>query len=528
VRITLRLHRVALSSAYDAGTSLPFRLFVHLILGRGAGLWQGIVSWMLAFHFIGASVAWSSESPEASKLTQKTVTPPITMNGPDFTELMTGDDEKWPDEACKKPRWQISEKELRDVLLAHQQWLGRKRSGPGRAELCNAVVVADANVDLNDIDLSHADLRGLILQAAQLKRARFFRADLRSARPNDSHLQEANLSGANADHALFLNTELDNANFFSANVSSAQFISRARGAFFNSVEANHTDFSGDLTDSALMGSFKSADFTRTKLNKVTFYGDFSDADFSGADVSDAEFLHVNLTGARYTPISAPPSERISRIEGLTKIVVQPGQEAGLVQLREILKKLGLRDLERQATFRLEETRTQYELKSWRHDPALAAGAALKWLGFDLTTQYGLRPSRSILVLFVICMMMAPIYWLAIGKQPGLNPRGLFIVPAKDRVVRGKNGLTLESQPRPVQLDARGIARIGWAAYVSLLFAFNIGFREITIGSWISRLQRKPYFVEPLGWVGVAAGIQAILSVYLLAMAILTYFGRPFD
>jgi hypothetical protein len=31
-----------------------------------------------------------------------------------------------------------------------------------------------------------------------------------------------------------------------------------------------------------------------------------------------------------------------------------------------------------------------------------------------------------------------------------------------------------------------------------------------------------------GWVRTVSGIQSLISVYLLALAALTYFGRPFE
>jgi len=31
-----------------------------------------------------------------------------------------------------------------------------------------------------------------------------------------------------------------------------------------------------------------------------------------------------------------------------------------------------------------------------------------------------------------------------------------------------------------------------------------------------------------GWVRVVSGVQSLISVYLLARAVLTYFGRPFE
>jgi hypothetical protein len=76
--------------------------------------------------------------------------------------------------------------------------------------------------------------------------------------------------------------------------------------------------------------------------------------------------------------------------------------------------------------------------------------------------------------------------------------------------------------------AVGLAKAcGYAAYFSLLSAFNIGFEQFTIGDWIKRLQAQEYTLQSLGWVRRVAGVQSLLSLYLLAIAILTYFGEFF-
>jgi hypothetical protein len=65
-------------------------------------------------------------------------------------------------------------------------------------------------------------------------------------------------------------------------------------------------------------------------------------------------------------------------------------------------------------------------------------------------------------------------------------------------------------------------------YFSLLSAFSLGWRELNVGTWIARLQPREYILRPTGWVRTVAGIQSLLSVYLLALWVLTYFGRPFE
>jgi hypothetical protein len=67
-----------------------------------------------------------------------------------------------------------------------------------------------------------------------------------------------------------------------------------------------------------------------------------------------------------------------------------------------------------------------------------------------------------------------------------------------------------------------------ALYFSMLSAFSIGWRELNVGNWITRLQRREYFLRSTGWVRTVSGIQSLSSVYLLALWVLTYFGRPFE
>ena len=79
-----------------------------------------------------------------------------------------------------------------------------------------------------------------------------------------------------------------------------------------------------------------------------------------------------------------------------------------------------------------------------------------------------------------------------------------------------------------RLVATGLAVVRWGLYFSLLSAFRIGWRELNVGSWLTQLQRREYALRARGWVRVVSGLQSLLSVYLLAMWALTYFGRPFQ
>jgi hypothetical protein len=62
----------------------------------------------------------------------------------------------------------------------------------------------------------------------------------------------------------------------------------------------------------------------------------------------------------------------------------------------------------------------------------------------------------------------------------------------------------------------------------MLSAFHIGWRELSIGTWLSRLQPREYALRAEGLPRVISGAQSLLSVYLIAIWALTYFGRPFQ
>ncbi|MGA9055149.1 MAG: hypothetical protein WB763_01420 [Terriglobia bacterium] len=66
-----------------------------------------------------------------------------------------------------------------------------------------------------------------------------------------------------------------------------------------------------------------------------------------------------------------------------------------------------------------------------------------------------------------------------------------------------------------------------AMFFSLMSAFNIGFLDINFGRWVRMLTKREYDLKAVGWAHTVSGFQSLLSVYLIALWVLTYFGRPF-
>ena len=80
----------------------------------------------------------------------------------------------------------------------------------------------------------------------------------------------------------------------------------------------------------------------------------------------------------------------------------------------------------------------------------------------------------------------------------------------------------------LSVKKRWLLLLRWALYFSLLSAFRIGWRDFSVGTWLTRLQWTEYTLRGRGWVRAVSGLQSLISVYLLAICVLTQFGRPFQ
>ena len=59
-------------------------------------------------------------------------------------------------------------------------------------------------------------------------------------------------------------------------------------------------------------------------------------------------------------------------------------------------------------------------------------------------------------------------------------------------------------------------------------ALLIGYQELNIGQWLKMLTKREYDLTMVGWARTAAGVQSLLSVYMLALWVLGFFGHPFE
>lgn len=289
---------------------------------------------------------------------------------------------------------------------------------------------------------------------------------------------------------------------------------------------------------------------RAHLSGANLFGtDLSRANLREADLREANLCNTDLKGAKLSPAdlsktcfepkpgTLPDISEFVLVKGLSALTYRNSSH-GLVELREAFKKAGLREQERQVTYAYNHTR---RLKSWEQGGVTGKIESLfNLVCFEWTCQYGMNPGRPLKILGLGLFLFSLPYLLALRSRD--RETGVWLVLPQDRII-GEGSkvrpfkLTGSTPFRPLPLGRwprlkarlrRGLRRVRLAFYFSLLSAFNLGWRELNVGNWISRVQKLEYNLKATGWVRSVAGLQSLLSVYLLALWVLSYFGRPFD
>jgi uncharacterized protein YjbI with pentapeptide repeats len=450
----------------------------------------------------------------------------------------------------------ICDADLSGVNLAGKFLDGRKfiyvnfsNANLSRAEL--------ATIDLGLSDLTETNLVGAKLYNAKLRGTRLFRTDLRQAGFMGAIFFNAEFYGADAREADFTNADFRGVRACDSDFSKVSFFNRRvpdgrgykvsfagsnfSGSIFREVDlsrlhmggftARNVDFRGakldgtDFSKADLRGAdfrnqvLRGTNFTQADLTGAKFTG----ATFDGSILEGAILTNADITGAVYQPRGGAPE--IVMVKGLTSLTFSPGHESGLIKLRSALQSSGLRDLEREATYALERNTNAYRFSSpsWPR----RVEAWFRMVLFDWTSRYGLQPGRALLLLLVSFLLLTPLYTWVCRRRGAPGRPGIFLIVPGERILDTDGTPRLQGESQIQRIEADGVRALKWGAYFSLASAFHIGFREFNVGNWISQLQTAPFSLDATGWVRTVAGVQSLASVLLVAMAILTYFGRPF-
>lgn len=268
-----------------------------------------------------------------------------------------------------------------------------------------------------------------------------------------------------------------------------------------------------------------ANFSAARLPGALFSGaDARWANFTDSDLSNANFANTNVAGAIYQPKLGhhPNLTSLSTAKNL-ELITYKDNPAALVELRKKFNEAGYDYSAKQITHAL-------RIKTWndkKRKPGFMDNfeVNLEYILFDFTVAYGLKPFRPILILSGLVFVFSFIYLLislantnshiwknhtddTINFKP--LEQWILIAPSKNKNIY------------------REIARqCFYCFWFSLLSAFKIGFREFNIGTWLTGLQQRNYVIGATGWCRTVSGIQTIISLYLAAIAVLSFFGDPF-
>jgi hypothetical protein len=416
--------------------------------------------------------------------------------------------------------------ETMTVLDNHEAWLKSEKepSDIRRANLCKV------------------NYKGLRMQRASWPREGS--PNLRGANLKEANLQEAQLKGTSPideqsiwDWGLKKTTEAQ----FKINLQEANLW----GANFRRASLQAVDLRG--------ANLREANLQEATLQAV----DLGGADLTLVDL--AETIYEPKLGALPDVQSLMRRDRVDhRKEGYS--IWRPELEkmafavspAGLIELREVFKSAGMRTEERQLTYAIERSKRRqawnplwYNPKAedprpWLKQLAGKSESLFSYVLFELPSGYGMVPSRALATLGLLILVFSLVYMVALVKAR--RRAGIWVTWPTDRVYQEegtKDATRVTTTFFFPRLQARAAGR-WWgvllrgvsipliALYFSLLSAFSLGWRELNVGTWIARVQSREYVLRATGWVRTVSGIQSLLSVYLLALWVLTYFGRPFE
>ena len=440
-----------------------------------------------------------------------------------------------------------SAEQLIQILKNHRVWWSdshRKDTDERRANFCGADLRKAqlsgqflAGADLRDtilskVDLSGADLREANLSGARLDDTNMFRsrldgAVLEKAKLSLANLKEVDMSGANLNEAELIGTTLIKARVQEARLHKATLDE----ADLSDARLDGTDLREARLAKAILhnanlsqGNLNGAVLDAAKLEGVILDG----ADLTGASLISVNLAHVDLD---LKPGAIPNIYSLSS-ENNISLLTYKNSPGTLVELREALKKAGKREEERAITFAIRYQDTQR---------ANLVERAFNFIMFELPCDYGMFPGRPLRILGVLILSFTFPYIFALKRVHG--DAGIWAVFPVDstesdqrshrNVVRATpeffhRGLRLKLSGSILLSPFHPLSLVSAALFFSILSAFNIGWEKLNIGDWISRLQTREYVLRATGWVRFVSGLQSLISVYLVALWVLTYFGRPFE
>jgi uncharacterized protein YjbI with pentapeptide repeats len=429
------------------------------------------------------------------------------------TDKATEDSEYWAaldSDLCKDLEGKHSKptaNEIRNFLAAHEIWLEWGKTPPSPSGDQHGTRLNLRGADLRGVDLSGQDLRGANFRCADLRRAKLTHANLGVV------VVRTFSSGPSLYNASFEGSDLRGADLEGAELTGA-LLRRARiGVTGRAPRLVYIENIGGFVAS------KESDCSENEINSglAPAWTKMKSAKLTDADLLEAYF-DVDYESLPDT-ISFAGAQNVQSLRSCEA-------PFALTVMREQLKKTGFVDQARALTYAI------------RHQERLREKGLSRYVSYVLfegPSEWGMSPSRPLKLLFVIICLSAAFYARALN--PESSGRLWLTFPADSIEKYGSatapERLTLawRNAGTEVKLIGRWLRRprqLFIAMAFSLSSAFSIGWHDLNLGAWLTRIWGREYVIRATGWVRTISGIQSVVSMYLVALWVLAYFGSPFD
>jgi hypothetical protein len=310
----------------------------------------------------------------------------------------------------------------------------------------------------------------------------FVFSDLRSLMVGSSNLSASSLCRDTLDNCLFYETRLLKTSFWGSSI-------------------RH----GGFTRSSLVY----AHFGATDLDSAHFWlSDLSNAVFDSANLTNAKILDCILTSATFNradlrgvvfqPRTLPEAKDIASARNL-RYMTYSDDPLPLVSLKNKLKDTG---------FLVQSKEINYALRrksdSWIE----------RWC-FEKTCDYGLAPFRPLIWWG----------WLFLGCTLFYSGSCRFVQMGADKY---SAEIRRKSKSNVIQGARTGWRHIGLSIILSLERSLRFGFKEFSPASALKLFLPPDFDIEVRGLARVVGGLQAVLSVGLIALSLLSFFTNFFD
>jgi uncharacterized protein YjbI with pentapeptide repeats len=396
---------------------------------------------------------------------------------------------------------------LSKVLKDHELWIESNGRDGTRADLSHGNL---SNLDLQGVNLWSADLEGAYLAGANMTNAVLGfdgqKAEQVSKAPGKYLLAPARIGQI---------TVTDANGRIIAESPPVPDRTNLRGASLWNAILHKADLdSADLSKTTLSG----ADLSNADLRGA----DLTEANLAGAILDGSNVSNANLDRALFEPISLSAIVGSETAKNLYSIRFQSNPDA-LIKLRKQFQDEGLIVQEREITYAINRRRTELDprIERW-----------FRIVAFDLTCHYGMNPGRPLRIIAAIWAIFSLLYFTLLHVIRPFRVRINRFYQTEDKTREFsmwspplRTTTKMKMMRTWLRFERRAVCAM---MFFSLVNAFNLGYREFSIGQWLRMLTKRDYEVKATGWVRSLAGVQSLASIYLFAIWILTYFGRPFD